>query len=174
MKSKSKINGFKPFTGYDDIGDGLKIPTGRTVEPNPVEPKRIMAKQPIQPFSKMIMDNKAFVPMINSVPTIQPINMPKQEPKFKGLTRKQKQRILPEDLDLVEFASQKTKQDKIMYLAMRGWSLKVVKSGNTHYHQATRYINRKKKRVYLGSINKDMNDELTVKSITITDNKPSI
>ena len=156
MKSKSKINGFKPFAGYDDISDGLKIPVGKTVEPVvPVEPKQTTAKRPIQPFSRVSIDidHKAFTPMTNLVPTIEPVSVPinvpvvvpTQEPKYKGLTRRQKQRVTHEDLDLVEFAAQVTIHDKIIYLSLRGWALKVKERGNGLYRCATKYINRKKK-----------------------------
>ena len=163
MKSKSKINGFKPFSGYDDISDGLKIPVGKTVEPSPVEPKQTTPKRPIQPFSRVStdIDHKAFTPMTNLVPTIQPVSVPTsvpvvvptQEPKYKGLTRRQKQRICPEGLNMSEYGALATKPEKITYLAMRGWSLKEEIRGNTFYHYATKYIKRKKKRLYLGSVN---------------------
>ena len=88
-----------------------------------------------------------------SVSTSVPVVVPTQEPKYKGLTRRQKQRILPEDLNMSEYGALATKQEKITYLAMRGWSLKEEIRGNTFYHYATRYVNRKKKRLYLGSVN---------------------
>ena len=168
MKSKSKINGFKPFSGYDDISDGLKIPVGKTVEPVvPVEPKQTTAKRPIQPFSRVStdIDHKAFTPMTNLVPTIQPVSVPinvpvvvpTQEPKYKGLTRRQKQRISPQDLNMSEYGALPTKPEKITYLAMRGWSLRVERRGNTFYHYASKYMREdgklKKKKKYLGSVN---------------------
>jgi hypothetical protein len=106
---KSKINGFKPFTGYDDISDGLKIPTSKTAEPKP-----IIFKPPIQPFGKVEIENRAFVPMTNLVPTIADNHVP--EPKFKGLTRKQRQRVMPEDLNANEYGALSTKQEKFSYL----------------------------------------------------------
>ena len=173
MKSKSKINGFKPFAGYDDISDGLKIPVGKT----PVEPKQTTPKRPIQPFSKVSIDidHKAFTPMTNLVPTIQPVSVPTkepvavpmQEPTYKGLTRRQKQRVTHEDLDLVEFAAQVTIHDKIIYLSLRGWALKVKERGNGLYRFATKYINRKKKSIYLGSVNRELSEPITIKRITV-------
>ena len=165
MKSKSKINGFKPFEGYDDISDGLKIPTGKTVEPSFVEPKQITTKQPIQPFNNIGTSDKVFTPMTNVVPTIQPVNVPTnvpvvvptQEPTYKGLTRRQRQKVSPQDLNMNEYGALTTKQEKITYLAMRGWSLRVESRGNTFYHYASKYVREdgklKKKKKYLGSVN---------------------
>ena len=175
MAKKSKLNGFS-FKKLDEINNGLQIPTGNAIiqpppkmelSPEPVytPPNRQVAKpisKPrIAPFHKLAIDSKAFTPMTNVVPTIHSVNVPTkksvvvptQEPKFKGLSRRRKQRISPEDLNMNEFAALPTKQAKITYLAMHGWSLKQEMRGNTFYHYATRYINRKKKRLYLGSVN---------------------
>ena len=149
MKPKSKLNGFKPITGYDDFSDGLKIPTGKTVEPSTVEFKHLTAKQPIQPFGKVNIDNKAFVPMTNVVPTINPVNVPTQKPQFKGLTRKQKQRIVPEDLNMNEYGALPTNKERIAYLALHGWAIRPQKRGNGLFYYATRYVNRKKKTFYV-------------------------
>jgi hypothetical protein len=144
MKSKSKINGFKPFTGYDDISDGLKIPTAKTAEPKP-----ITAKPPIQPFKEVQIDEKGFTPMTNLVPTIEPVNVPTQKPKFKGLTRKQKQRVTPEDLNMSEYGALPTNKERIAYLALHGWAVRPQQRGNSLFYYATRYVNRKKKTFYV-------------------------
>ncbi len=141
---KSKINGFKPFTGYDDISDGLKIPTGKTAEPKPQ-----MVKPPIQPFGKVEINERAFTPMTNLVPTIEPVNVPTEKPKFKELTRKQKQRVTPEDLNLNEYGSLPTNKERIAYLALHGWAVRPQKRGNGLFFYATRYVNRKKKSFYV-------------------------
>lgn len=141
---KSKINGFKPFTGYDDISDGLKIPTAKTAEP-----KTIIDKPPIQPFGKVEIDGKAFTPMTNLVPTIEPVNVSIQKPKFKGLTRKQKQRVTPEDLNMNEYGALPTNKERIAYLALHGWAVRPQQRGNGLFYYATRYVNRKKKSFYI-------------------------
>ena len=91
----------------------------------------------------------------------------KENPKFKGLTRKQKQRVTHEDLDLVEFSAQETIHAKIIYLSLRGWALKVKGRGNGLYRFATKYINRKKKSIYLGSVNRDLSESIIIKRITV-------
>lgn len=183
MAKKSKLGGFK-FEKLPQITNGLMIPTGNDIRPKEVavpkpiispfvEPKIKSVKQiskPVPPkrvtgmFSRLEIDSNAFTPMTNVVPTINPMNVPtikdvavlEEKPKFKGLSRRARQRITPEDLDLVEFGTLKNKQERITYLAVRGWSLKVESRGNGFYHYATRYINRKKKRLYLGSVIEDM------------------
>jgi len=86
----------------------------------------------------------------NDVPTSKPIPVPT---KFKDLVKKKKTKKLDLDFDKQEFGALQTKEEKVTYLAMRGWSLKVEQRGNSLYHYATKYVNRKKQRVYLGSIN---------------------
>jgi hypothetical protein len=115
-------------------------------------------------FSRIEIDSNAFTPMKNVVPTINPMNVPtnkavvvsEEKSKFKGLSRRARQRITPEDLGMLEFGALPNKQERITYLAIRGWSLKVEPRGNGFYHYATRYVNRKKKRLYLGSVIEDM------------------
>lgn len=175
MAKKNLLHGFV-FKKLDEISNGLMIPTGNAktepvpkveLPPEPVHtpPVRQIAKPITKPrvasLQKLEIDNKAFTPMVNVVPTINPTNVPTndlvvvptKEQKFKGLSRRKKQRILPEDLNMSEYGALPDKQAKITYLAMRGWSLKIELRGNTFYHYATRYINRKKKRLYLGSVN---------------------
>ena len=180
MAKKSKLNGFV-FKKLDEISNGLQIPTGNAIRQQaPPPPKEIIeepvyippapvrqqvakptSKPRLAPFRKLDIDNTSFTPMTNVVPTIQPVIVPTnepvvvptQEPKYKGLTRRQKQRIWPEGLNMSEYGALATKPEKITYLAMRGWSLKEEIRGNTFYHYATKYIKRKKKRLYLGSVN---------------------
>jgi hypothetical protein len=152
MKSKSKINGFKPFTGYDDVSDGLKIPTGKTVEPSPSEFKQSTAKQPNQLLGNIVLENRAFTPMTNVVPTINPVNVPTQNPKLKGLTRKQRQRIVPEDLNVNEYGALATNKERIAYLALHGWAIRPQRRGNGLFYYATRYVNRKKKTFYVCTV----------------------
>lgn len=169
MAKKSKLNGFV-FKKLDEISDGLKIPTGNAInyeappvelspEPviappvKPVPTQQQVSKRKIEPLRKLPIDSKAFTPMTNVVPTIEaPVVVTKRD-KLKRLSRKAKQRVLPEDLNMNEYGALPDKHAKILYLAMRGWSLKVEQRGNTFYHYATRYIKRKKKRLYLGSVN---------------------
>ena len=47
------------------------------------------------------------------MPTVEPL----LEPKPKGLSRKAKQRITPEDLNVEEIGALATKQEKVSYLA---------------------------------------------------------
>jgi hypothetical protein len=148
-------------------------------------PVRQVAKPVSKPkievsFNKVEIDSMAFTPMTNVVPTIEskgvptkrnvfvpttksknvPTNrsvfVPSKTKIFEKLSRKAKQRVTHEDLNMAEYGALQTKQDKIVYLSMRGWSLKVEVRGNTLYHYATRYVNRRKKRLYLGSVNKEM------------------
>lgn len=183
MATKSKIGGYK-FEKLTQISNGLIIPTGNDTRPKEIEVQKstissfvepkvkpvMQAKKTKQPekknhnFSRIEIDSNAFTPMTNVVPTINPVSVPtskdvavsEEKPKFKGLSRRARQRILPEDLDMVAFGALQNKHERIAYLALRGWSLKVEPRGNGFYHYATRYINRKKKRLYLGSVIEDM------------------
>ena len=162
-KDPSNILGNFSFKKVPEITDGLVIPTGNATRPRPepvmaepVEPtftpKTKRAKRPtnVPTFEKLDIDTKAFTPMTNVVPTLSEMVVP--TPKLKEVSRQGKQRITHQNLDLEEIAALPTKQEKALYLAMRGWSLKVERRGNSFYHYATKYIQRKKKRFYLGSI----------------------
>jgi hypothetical protein len=176
MAKKNLLGGFK-FEKLPEITNGLIIPTGNDTRPKEAPPTASPIQEPVrqtprptttrQPqthnFKKLEVDSKAFTPMTNVVPTIENNSVPvneavvvlSSEPKFKGLSRRKRQRITPEDLNLEEFGALKNKQERITYLALRGWSLKVEARGNGFYHYATRYVNRKKKRLYLGSVIED-------------------
>lgn len=154
-------------------------------EPVHIPPVKQVAKPISKPkiavsLNKIEIDSMAFTPMTNIVPTIEskgvptkrnvvvptvkaknvPTNrnvvVPSNTKIFKRLSRKAKQRVTHEDLNMAEYGALQTKQDKIVYLSMRGWSLKVEVRGNTLYHYATRYVNRQKKRLYLGSVNREV------------------
>jgi hypothetical protein len=164
--SKQILGGFS-FRKVPEITEGLVIPTGNIIPSD----RSIYSKQPVEPIStpklskskkdiilvkkevqkEVEIDMEAFTPMTNIVPTIKSEKANKS--KFKGLSSKAKQRITPDDLNLEEIAALPTKHDKVTYLAMHGWSLKIEQRGNNFYHYATKYIKRKKKRYYLGSIN---------------------
>lgn len=173
MGKKNLLGGFK-FEKLPEISNGLIIPTGNDTRPKSVAPTTPQIQEPVKQaqrpittrqlqthnFNKLEVDSKAFTPMTNVVPTIEnnsvPTNkgvvVPQNEPKFKGLSKRARQRITHEDLNLEEFGALQGKQERITYLALRGWSLKVEPRGNGFYHYATRYVNRKKKRLYLGSV----------------------
>jgi hypothetical protein len=44
-----------------------------------------------------------------------------------------------------------TATERRVYLCKRGWSIKVMLRGNAEYEYATKYINRKKKHIYIGA-----------------------
>ena len=181
MAKKNLLGGFK-FEKLPEISNGLIIPTGndtRTKEVSAtliptdvpisepivhVQKPKIARRPPNHNFRKLDLDTSSFTPMTNVVPTIEnnsvhtkePVIVPVEEPKVKGLSRRVRQRITHEDLNLQEFGALRNKSERISYLALHGWSLKVEARGNGFYHYATRYVNRKKKRLYLGSINEDL------------------
>ena len=192
MAKKNLLSGFK-FEKLSEISNGLMIPVGNDLRPKQAEvqtsplipePVRQAQKPKIvrQPtnhnFGKIDVDFEAFTPMTNVVPTIEsiyvptnkPVIVPEHEPKFKGLSRRARQRITDEDLNWNEFSAQPTKQDKILYLVMRGWSLKIEIRNETRFHYATKYIRNAitgkldKKRLYLGSINRELSEGITVRS----------
>jgi hypothetical protein len=177
MAKKNLLNGFK-FEKLPEITNGLIIPTGNDTRPKQVvqtapttpepvrqapKPKTVRQTQNYN-FDKLEVDSKAFTPMINTVPTIgsnnvpinKPVVVPTNEPKFKGLSRRARQRVTHEDMNMAEYGALQTKQEKIVYLSLRGWSLKIETRGNALFHYATRYVNRKKKRLYIGAVSKDM------------------
>ena len=179
MAKKNLLSGFK-FEKLPEISNGLMIPVGNDLRPKQAE---VLTSPPIpepvrqaqksktvqqQPrshnFGKLTIDSQAFTPMTNVVPTIEgvhvpttkPVIVPTNESKFKGLSRRARQRVTHEDMNMAEYGALQTKQEKIVYLSLRGWSLKVEHRGNALFHYATRYINRKKKRLYIGAVSKDV------------------
>lgn len=166
-KDSKQILGNFSFKKVPEITEGLVIPTGNSIHPGKettsqqlgqslVTPKPSKSENDAALVKKQVkkevrVDLEAFTPMTNIVPTIKSEKIKKS--KFKGLSKRAKQSITPDDLNLDEIAALPTKQDKVTYLAMHGWSLKIEQRGNNFYHYATKYIKRKKKRYYLGSIN---------------------
>lgn len=112
---------------------------------------------------------KGIEPMVNVVPTPQKVvyTAPKVVSTKKVVPTKSKvvptneieSEVIPKKyriaghFDEVEYGALMTKQEQILYLANRGWSLRTETRRNTLYHYAIKYINRKKERIYIGSIN---------------------
>lgn len=149
----------------------------KNVVPTPVVPtksveeKKVLSKERKSPIDLPNFNYKGkeeVKPLINVVPTsspkkVVPTNTPKVVPTSKKVVptmskvvptnAPKKQTIVDSDINLSEYGALKTKDEKVLYLAMRGWSLKVEQRRNAFFHYATKYISRKKKRIYLGSIN---------------------
>ena len=159
-KKKNFLEDFE-FKKLENLSNGLEIPISNPLKQRqkPVEVKN-QYQEPVrqQPLEKAVKINKkggtvelpdfdykdkGVKPMVNVVPTS--ITSEKE--------RHQRQPITDFGFDKEEFGALETKEEKVTYLAMRGWSLKVESRRNALYHYATKYINRKKKRLYLGSIN---------------------
>ena len=194
MSKKVNLGGFK-LKLMPEVSNGLIIPVGNNfrpqdatnsepiissfVEPKPPPKQRIskpnIAENRNNYLGKIELDSSAFTPMTNVVPTIEGVAVPDEKPTFKGFTRRQKQRVTPEDMDLTEFTAQPTIGDKILYLSLRGWSLKVRPRGNGFYRFATKYVWKdrdgkpklEKKSIYLGSVNRDLSESITIKSFSI-------
>ena len=56
-------------------------------------------------------------------------------------------RTIPVDLEYLKTLSLK---DRIYYLALRGWRIEMEERNGNDYLYAIRYIERRKKRIYLG------------------------
>lgn len=193
MAKPNLLGGFK-FQKLPEISNGLIVPTdthssqskvilepdiSSFVEPKPPPKQRISNPNRVENrnhyLGKIEVDAKAFTSMTNIVPTIEDVAVPIEKPKFKGLSRRAKQRVSQEDLDLTEFAAQPTLGDKIVYLSVRGWSVKERERGNCWYRFATKYLWKningkpklKKKSIYLGSVNRDLSESITIKSFSI-------
>lgn len=106
---------------------------------------------------------KGIEPMINVVPTSQKVvyTKPKVVPTKPKVvpTNQVLEDVVPKKVRIeghfneTEYGALTTKQEQVAYLANRGWSLRVETRRNTMYHYAIKYINRKKERIYLGTIN---------------------
>lgn len=178
MAKKNLLNGFN-LNNRPEISNGLMIPVGNDIKQEeelqtahqiaePVrhvqKPKTIRQPPRGHNFEKLNIDSEAFTPMTNVVPTIEDVHVPTHKsvimptniPKFKGLSRRARQRVTHEDMNMAEYGALQTKHEKIVYLSLRGWSLKVERRGNALFHYATRYVNRKKKRLYIGAVSKDI------------------
>ena len=195
MARKNLLNGFN-LNNRPEISNGLMIPVGNDIKQEeelqtahqiaePVrhvqKPKTIRQPPRGHNFEKLDIDSEAFTPMTNIVPTIEdvyvptnkPIIVPTNKPKFKGLSRKARQRVTHENMNLEEFGALPTKQDKIVYLSIRGWSIRPEMRNNTLFHYATKYVRNSltgkldKKRLYLGSINRELSEGITVRSVNL-------
>lgn len=176
MAKKNLLGDFE-FKKFDNLSNGIEIPVTNSlkvkkeaeqinvvptpvVPTNSVKPKKVSSnlgksKPPIDLPDFNYKGKEQVKPLINIVPTsspkkVVPINSSEKAVPTSSL---KKQRIVDSDINLSEYGALKTKEEKIVYLAMRGWSLKVEQRRNAFFHYATKYILRKKKRIYLGSVN---------------------
>lgn len=171
MAKKNLLGDFE-FKKFDNLNNGIEIPVSNSLkvkkdseQKNVVPTKSVV---PIKSVQKKVVskekkttidlpnfnykDKEQIEPLVNVVPTSSPKVVP-TIPKVVPTNAPKKQRIVDSDINLSEYGALKTKDEKVLYLAMRGWSLKVEQRRNAFYHYATKYILRKKKRIYLGSIN---------------------
>jgi len=63
-------------------------------------------------------------------------------------------RTLPVDLE--KLGKMATLKDKIYYLAICGWRIELEERGGNEYLYAIRYIDRKKRRIYLGKLDNNI------------------
>jgi hypothetical protein len=175
MAKKNLLGDFE-FKKFDNLSNGIEIPVTnslkanketvqKNVVPTPVVPtKRVEEKKVLPKERKSPIDLPNFnykgkeeiKPLINVVPTSSPKKVvPTNIPKVVPTNALKKQAIVDSDINLSEYGALKTKDEKVLYLAMRGWSLKVEQRRNALFHYATKYISRKKKRIYLGSVNSE-------------------
>ena len=105
---------------------------------------------------------KGIKPMVNVVPTPKEViyTVPKVVPTknvvhtSEKITSEGKIKIQKDlGFDWNELGALQTKQEKVLYLAMRGWRLNIEQRRGALFHYAIKYFNRKKERIYLGSIN---------------------
>jgi hypothetical protein len=160
-KKKDFLADFE-FKKLDNLSHGLEIPVSNSLkaskvnltasnEVNQVTVQEIIEKPVKEPKNSQKIDipvfnykDKDVKPLINVVPTS------KKAIKVK-IDKIQKSTDL--GFDKEEFGAIINKAEKVTFLAMRGWSLKVEQRRNALFHYATKYIARKKKRIYLGSVN---------------------
>lgn len=182
MAKKNLLGDFE-FKKFDNLNNGIEIPVTNSLKVKKDEQKNVVPTKPVDQkrvFSKEdkrtsidlpnfnYRDKEQIKPLVNVVPTssprkVLPTNVPKVVPtskkvaptmsKIVSTNAPKKQTIVDSDINLSEYGALKTKDEKVLYLAMRGWSLKVEQRRNSFFHYATKYISRKKKRIYLGSIN---------------------
>ena len=168
-QEKNLLSGFS-LNNRIKVDNGLKVPTGREESPKEVvkPPVSSFIKSEMKPTNEkkeapakvqekikpITLATEGFKPMINIVPTIDNVVVPTKQKL--NIPKREKQRVTADDINLVDYGALPTKEEKITYLAKHGWSLKVERRGNNHYHYATKYVNRKKKRMYLNSINSEM------------------
>ena len=87
----------------------------------------------------------------NLVPTLQkPVNKEIVSVNTNILDRKVLIKSVEIDNSIdMELLASMTNEDKLMYLVQRGWRLSTELRGNQLYDYATKYIQRKKQRIYL-------------------------
>jgi len=179
MAKKDLLGSFK-FEKLDGLTNGIDMPLSNSLkeskmkmidEPvnqigilsqNKVKNKTSKTKKDLKISQVSLPRNfnfkgKAVVePMVNVMPTSQEVVHTK--PKI-ATTNQESRDIVPKlirlkgHFDATEYGACLNKQDRILYLAKKGWTLKVETRRNDMFHYATKYINRKKERVYVGSIN---------------------
>lgn len=169
MAKKNLLGDFE-FKKFDNLNNGIEIPVSNSlkvkkeseeknaVPTKPVEQKKVVSKEekrtPIDLPNLNYIDKEQIKPLVNVVPTSSPKKVVSTNtPKVVPTSAPKKQTIVDSDINLSEYGALKSKDEKVLYLAMRGWSLKVEQRRNGFFHYATKYISRKKKRIYLGSIN---------------------
>jgi hypothetical protein len=174
MAKKDLLGDFE-FKKFDNLSNGIEIPVTNSLKakketvqkkvvPTPVVPtKRVEEKKVLPKERKSPIDLPNFnykgkeeiKPLINVVPTSSPKKVvpTSTSKKVVPTNSPKKQSILDSDIDLAEYGALTTKDERVLYLARRGWSLKVEQRRNALFHYATKYISRKKKRIYLGSVN---------------------
>jgi hypothetical protein len=160
-KKKNFLEDFE-FKKLENLSNGLEIPItnplkqektalgAKEIQQRPIDNRE--AEKPLKTNLKghnvelpsFDYKHKEVKPMINVVPTSKAGKREQGKPERQSITNY--------GFDKEEFGALTTKEDKVIYLAMRGWSLKVEQRRNALFHYATKYINRKKKRIYLGSV----------------------
>lgn len=177
-KAKKNLLGDFEFKKFENLNNGIEIPVTNSLKVADKPDKKSMMpnsqiskkKTAVSGFVSPSLKSKNIVidlpdlnysgkeeikPLINVVPTSNPVSVvPTSD--FKGIKSKpkpKKELIIDADIDLSEYGALESKSEKVLYLAMRGWSLKVEQRRNSLFHYATKYIARKKKRIYLGSVN---------------------
>lgn len=176
-KKKNPLDDFT-FDKFEKLDSGLEIPisnslrtpeepvSGSTVNhPEQKKDRRTLPdlkqktvkpkdKKPSVQLPTLNYTGKSVEALVNVVPT----SVVPTTTRAKLVATAKREKIVDTATDLHELGSLPTKNDKILYLARRGWSLKVEQRRGTLYHYATKYINRKKQRIYLGSINEGDTD----------------
>ena len=180
MAKKDLLGGFE-FKKLDGLNNGIDIPISNSLKETKVEKinepisqtskssqnkgksKPIKAEKEEKADRVTLPRNfdfkgKGIEPMVNVVPTSEKVvyTKPKVVPTKKVVPTDetvQKKFRIEGHFNEIEYSALTTKQEQILYLANRGWSLRVETRRNTMYHYAIKYINRKKERIYIGSIN---------------------
>lgn len=126
-------------------GSQVSLPRNFDFKGKGIEPMVNVVPTP----KEVIYTAPKVVPTKNYVPT-----KPKTLPTSEKITSEGKVRIQKDlGFDWNELGALQTKQEKVLYLAMRGWRLSVEQRRGALFHYAIKYFNRRKERIYLGSIN---------------------